>query len=151
MGSLNYPAYIPSEDDTKLSQESSRILTTYLSPNVHHIEIVAADGNKYPATIPAAAYHLLVDALTQMAQGNAVSLIPIHAELTTQEAADLLNVSRPYLIKQIELGEIPHHKIGKHRRIHFNDLMVYKDRIDLETAQGLTEMVAISQELGLYD
>ena len=150
MGSLNYPPYIPSEDDTKLSQESSRILTTYLSPNVHQIEIVAADGNKHPAIIPAAAYLLLVDALTQMAQGNAVSLIPIYKELTTQEAADLLNVSRPYLIKQIELGEIPYHKVGKHRRIHFNDLMVYKDRIDLATAQGLDEMVAISQELGLY-
>ena len=118
MGSLNYPAYIPSDDDTKLSQESSRILTTYLSPNVHQIEIIEAD-DKHSATIPAAAYRLLVDALTQMAQGNAVSPIPIHAELTTQEAADLLNVSRPYLIKQIELGKIPHHKVGKYRRIYF--------------------------------
>ena len=150
MGSLNYPAYIPSEDDTK-SQESRRILTTYFSPNGNQIEIVEADGNKHQATIPAAAYRLLVDALAQMAQGNAVSLIPIHAELTTQEAADLLNVSRPFLITQIELGEIPHHKVGKHRRINFNDLMVYKERIDRVTAQGLDEMVAISQELGLYD
>ncbi|WP_309745485.1 MULTISPECIES: helix-turn-helix domain-containing protein [unclassified Chamaesiphon] len=151
MGSLNYPAYIPSEDDTKLSQESSRILTTYLSPNGNQIEIIEADGNKHQATIPAAAYRLLVDALAQMAQGNAVSLIPIHAELTTQEAADLLNVSRPFLIKQIELGEIPYHKVGKHRRINFNDLMVYEERIERVTAQGLDEMVAISQELGLYD
>ncbi len=151
MGNLNYPAYIPSDDDTKLSQESSRILTTYLSPNVHQIEFVAADGNKHQATIPAAAYRLLVDALTQMAQGNAVSLVPIHAELTTQEAADLLNVSRPYLIKQIELGKIPHHKVGKHRRIHFNDLIVYQAQIDLATERGLDEMVTISQELGLYD
>jgi excisionase family DNA binding protein len=151
MGNLNYPAYIPSEDDSKLSQESSRILTTYLSPNVHHIEIVAADGNKHPAIIPAAAYRLLVDALTQMAQGNAVSLIPIQTELTTQAAADLLNVSRPYLIKQIELGKIPHHKVGKHHRIYFNDLMVYQAQIDLATNRGLDEMVAISQELGLYD
>jgi excisionase family DNA binding protein len=90
-------------------------------------------------------------ALTQIAQGNAVSFIPIHAELTTQEAADLLNVSRPFLIKQIELGKIPHHKVGKHRQIQFNDLMVYKDQIDLATSQSLDEMVAISQELGLYD
>jgi excisionase family DNA binding protein len=151
MGSLDYIAYIPSEDDTKLSQESSRILTTYLSSKLHQIEVVEADGNKHQATIPATAYRLLVDALTQMAQGNAVSLVPIHAELTTQEAADLLNVSRPFLIKQIELGKIPHHKIGKHRRIQFNDLMVYKNQIDLATSQALDEMVAISQELGLYD
>ena len=51
----------------------------------------------------------------------------------------------------VAIGQIPHHKVGKHRRIHFNDLMVYKDRSDLATAQGLDEMVAISQELGLYD
>jgi excisionase family DNA binding protein len=91
------------------------------------------------------------DTSTQMALGNAISPIPIHSELTTQEAADLLNVSRPYLIKQIELDAIPHHKVGTYRQINFNDLMVYKDRIDLATAQGLDEMVAISQELGLYD
>jgi hypothetical protein len=80
MGNLNSPTYIPSADDTKLSQESSRILTTHLSPDDHQIEITAADGNKHQATIPAAAYRLLVDALTQMAQGNSVSLTPIHAE-----------------------------------------------------------------------
>ncbi|WP_310488312.1 excisionase family DNA-binding protein [Chamaesiphon sp. VAR_69_metabat_338] len=91
------------------------------------------------------------DVLTQMSQRNAVSPIPIHAELTTQEAADRLNVSRLYSIEQIELREIPYHKIGKHRRINFNDLMVYKDRIDLSIAQGLDEMVAISQELELYE
>jgi excisionase family DNA binding protein len=71
--------------------------------------------------------------------------------INIQPPSPLLPIARPYLIKQIELGEIPHHKIGKHRRINFNDLMVYKDRIDLATAQGLDEIVAISQELGLYD
>jgi excisionase family DNA binding protein len=126
MGNLNSPTYIPSADDTKLSQESSRILTTHLSPDDHQIEITAADGNKYQATIPAAAYRLLVDALTQMAQGNSVSLTPIHAELTTQEAADLLNVSRSFLIEKIESGELPHHNLGKHCRINFSDLMVYR-------------------------
>jgi excisionase family DNA binding protein len=151
MGNLNSPTYIPSADDTKLSQESSRILTTHLSPDDHQIEITAADGNKHQAIIPAAAYRLLVDALTLMAQGNSVSLTPIHAELTTQEAADLLNVSRSFLIEKIESGELPHHNLGKHCRINFSDLMVYKDQTDLATAQGLDEMVAISQELGLYD
>jgi excisionase family DNA binding protein len=151
MGNLNSPTYIPSADDTKLSQESSRILTTHLSPDDHQIEITAADGNKHQATIPAAAYRLLVDALTQMAQGNSVSLTPIHAELTTQEAADLLNVSRSFLIEKIESGELPHHNLGKHCRINFSDLIIYKNQTDLATAQGLDEMVAISQELGLYD
>jgi excisionase family DNA binding protein len=151
MVSLNHPAYIPSEDDTELSKKSSRILATHLSANVHKIRIVGSDGLEHEVTIPAAAYRSLIDVLAQMAQGNSVSLVPIHAELTTQEAADLLNVSRPYLIKQIEAGELPHHKVGRHRRIHFNDLMVYKERIDREASAALDEMVAISQDLGLYD
>jgi excisionase family DNA binding protein len=151
MSSLNHPAYIPSENDTKISIESSRILSTYLSPDVHQIKVVEASGQEHKATIPSAAYRLLVDVLNQMAQGNSVSLVPIHAELTTQEAADLLNVSRPFLIKQIDQGAIPHHKVGNHRRIKFNDLMLYKERIDQEASDALDEIVAISEELGLYD
>jgi excisionase family DNA binding protein len=151
MSNLNHPAYIPSENDTKISIESSRILSTYLSPDVHQIKIVEASGQEHEATIPSAAYRLLVDVLNQMAQGNSVSLVPIHAELTTQEAADLLNVSRPFLIKQIDQGEIPHHKVGKHRRINFNDLICYKERVDQEASAALDEIVAISEELGLYD
>lgn len=151
MGSLNYSAYTPSENDAKLSQESSRILAAHLSPNIHQIKIVEASGQEYEAIIPPAAYRLLVEVLNQMAQGNSVSLVPIHAELTTQEAADLLNVSRPFLIKQIDAGKLPHHKIGKHRRINFNDLMAYQEKVDREASAALDEMVAISQELGLYD
>jgi excisionase family DNA binding protein len=151
MSNLNHPAYIPSENDTKISIESSRILSTYLSPDVHQIKIVEASGQEHEATIPSAAYRLLVDVLNQMAQGNSVTLVPIHTELTTQEAADLLNVSRPFLIKQIDPGAIPHHKVGNHRRIKFNDLMVYKERVDQEALAALDEIVAISEELGLYD
>jgi excisionase family DNA binding protein len=77
-------------------------------------------------------------------------LNPIHSELTTQEAADLLNVSHPYLIKQIEAGEIPHHKIGHHRRIRFDDLMNYKEGVDRVRSQALDELFAQTEALGLY-
>jgi excisionase family DNA binding protein len=79
------------------------------------------------------------------------SLTHNHPEFTIQAAADLLNVSRSFLIDKIESGEIPHHKVGIHYRILFNDLVVYKERLDLATSQALDEMVAISQALGLYD
>jgi excisionase family DNA binding protein len=79
------------------------------------------------------------------------SLTYNHPELTIQAAADLLNVSRSFLIDKIEFGEIPHHKVGIHYRIHFNALVVYQERLDLATSQALDEMVEISQALGLYD
>ncbi|MEI6430480.1 MAG: excisionase family DNA-binding protein [Pseudanabaena sp. ELA607] len=74
-----------------------------------------------------------------------------HTELTTQEAADLINVSHPFLIKQLEEGIIPYHKVGKHLRVRFTDLMEYKTNIDTARSKVLDEIVAISEDLGLYD
>lgn len=149
MASLS--AYIPKGNDAQLSKESSRILAPLINSGMPHLKIVEPDGTEQTVAIPGPAYRLLVDVLTQMSQGNAVTLIPIHAELTTQEAADLLNVSRPYLIKQIEAGDIPCHKVGRHRRIRFDDLMAYKERMDADSAQALDELVSQSEAMGFYD
>ena len=84
-----------------------------------------------------------------MAKGNAVTLIPVHAELTTQQAAQTLNVSRPFLIEQLEKGVIPYRKVGTHRRVMFKDLMEYKQTMDHNRLYALGELSAIDQELGL--
>lgn len=151
MENLTYPAYVPTADDAQLSKESRNLLVHHQGSGVPHLKIVESDGSEKNVEIPAAAYRLLVDVLTQMSEGNAVTLIPIHAELTTQEAADLLNVSRPYLIKQIEAGKIPHHKVGRHRRIRFDDLMTYKEQQAVSQSQAMDELVAETEALGLYD
>ncbi|MEK6702932.1 MAG: helix-turn-helix domain-containing protein [Planctomycetota bacterium] len=99
--------------------------------------------------LPAAAVRLLVQLLEHMAAGNAVTLIPVHKEMTTQEAADLLGVSRPFIVAQMKAGEIPFRKIGTHRRVMVKDLIAYKRKIDAARAQTLDELSAEAQKLGL--
>ncbi len=78
-----------------------------------------------------------------------MKLIPIHAELTTQEAADLLHISRPTLIRLLKEGKIEFHKVGTHRRVPFKSAMAFKRRIDAERREALAELAAYDQELGI--
>jgi len=138
---------MPTEDEVTLAAESSRLLAACVGVG-DKARLRLIDGD-VDVTVPVSAIHMLVDILSQMAQGNAVSLVPVHAELTTQQAADLLNVSRPYLVKKLEAGEIPFHKLGRHRRIRFSDLMAYKERVDEESRDAVDALTAQAKELDL--
>jgi excisionase family DNA binding protein len=138
----------PSPREAELAKESSRRLAPYSKRNLR----VQIPGNGHPAQtvdLPAPAVGLLVRILTEMAAGNAVTLIPVHAELTTQQAAELLNVSRPHLISLLEQGTIPFRKVGTHRRILFSDLMAYKRRDDAARAKALRELVEEAEDLDM--
>jgi excisionase family DNA binding protein len=142
---------IPTEADIEISIESVRILASLANSHsqTQKITIESESGKEKSLLIPSVAYELLIDILSQISQGNAVTLVPVRAELSTQQAANLLNVSRPYLIKLLELKEIPYRKIGKHRRILAQDLYQYKAEIDAKRSQSLEELTALSEELDL--
>jgi excisionase family DNA binding protein len=107
--------------------------------------------NNEALILPESLYRVLRQIIPVLARGDAVSLVPVHQELTTQEAADLLNVSRPFLIKLLDKGEIPFGRAGSHRRIRFVDVMAYKRRRDHERADLLRQLVAMGEEAGGYE
>lgn len=102
-----------------------------------------------PLELPAGAVALLMDILEAMAAGQGVSLISEKAELTTVQAADALNVSRPFLIQLLEQNVLPHRKVGKHRRVRMEDVMVYKAKIDREREAVLDQLAREAQDLGM--
>ena len=140
---------LPSAEEIAIARESGRVLSVYLQTHAEtqHIEIFDEKGKPHPVSVPVSALRLLVDVLTEIGEGNAVSIIPIHAELTTQDAADVLNVSRPFLVQLLERGEIPFHKTGTHRRIRYQDVVAYKERIDLERNKALDALAEQGQAL----
>lgn len=117
---------------------AERMLSLHLAPN--------GQGD-ITVDLPPAISKIVLDLLLLIGKGEAVTLVPFGAELTTQQAADLLNVSRPFLVKLIESGEIAHHKVGRHRRIRAKDLFAYKQRRDARRDKALQRLVELGQEI----
>jgi excisionase family DNA binding protein len=141
----------PSAADSQVARDSARRLLPVLAKanGTVQLRIGDADSASEPVTIPTAAFRLLVTILAEMASGNAVRLIPHHAELTTQEAAELLNVSRPYVVRLLDEGRMPSHRVGTHRRVLFKDVMTYKEEHRRARNAALDRLSALDQELGL--
>jgi excisionase family DNA binding protein len=140
---------LPTETDATLARETSRLLAPRMGSKAPLSFRVGDASKEETLQLPASAVKMLVRILEEMARGNAVTLIPVHAELTTQEAADLLNISRPSLIQLLDEGKIEFRKVGTHRRVRFEALMQYKRRADAERRAALDELAAYDQELGI--
>ena len=146
------PERLPTEDESTEAKELSRSLAKLGGAERVRLNVKSIGKEKGAVedlVLPGKYFAMLIDILSEISQGNAVSLIPIKAELTTQQAADILNVSRPYLVKLLESGKIPHHKVGTHRRIYFKDLLDYKKKIDKARSDTLDELAQLSQELDM--
>lgn len=150
----NVRAFIPSEENVQVAQESSRALASYVhsQEDFRKIRVIENGTASEAIAIPSEALQLLIEILAQIAKGNAVTLIPIHAELTTQEAADVLNVSRPHFVELLESGQIPYRKVGRRRKVRYQDVMNYKHKIDAERMKVLDVLAAEAQEFKMgYD
>jgi excisionase family DNA binding protein len=149
--SERFETVAPTEAEALLARESSRRLASRPIGKKPSVRIQVLDDGEEAETVavPASALRLFLNLLAEMSQGNAVTLIPTHAELTTQQAADLLNVSRPYVVKLLDEGAIPFRSVGKYRRVRFDDLMAYKRKDDEARAKILDQLAAEAQELGM--
>lgn len=140
------------KSDQKVALSSIEILSksevraTKDKSNVIKLKI---QGSEELVSIPLKALKLLTSILSNMAEGKSIALMPTTAEITTQQAADILNVSRPHIIKILEKGEIPYKKVGSHRRILLQDIMEYESKFKKRRRKQLNDLAAEAQKLNL--
>ena len=140
----------PGEVDADLAARAMRRISDYLQsrPEAEPIEVLGEIGTEDALVVPRAVAVLMAQVLGFLANGQGVQLMPDNAMLTTQQAADALNVSRPYLIKLLEQDAIPYKMVGTHRRIAFKDLLAYKRNDDLRHRKVLEELAGLGEEIG---
>ena len=140
---------LPANEEIDVALRSQKALAEHLVTKFETQKITIQDAQEvtHQIELPTSALRLLLSILGEVAHGNAVQVVPVQAELTTQEAANLLNVSRPHLVKLLEDGVLPHHKTGRHRRVFFADLIKYKDQRLQESLAAMKELADLSQEL----
>jgi excisionase family DNA binding protein len=142
---------IPTAADSRQAKESLQQISQILISSASDLSIRIQNDEQRAMDfiLPAAVSGLLKGILAEIAQGHGVALLPVQAELTTQQAADLLKVSRPYFIRLLEDRKIPFRLVGQHRRVRFDDLLAYQRKDDEERRRVADELTADAQELGV--
>jgi len=139
----------PSPEDQQVAGASLPRFKAAIEESYLDKIVIEIQGNGESITIPTKALELLSDILTEMAGGKAVSLVSSDAELSTQQAADLLGTSRPHLVKLLEVGNIPFRKVGTHRRVLLEDVLEYKSQLKKQRKDNLKFLAEEAQSLGL--
>ena len=133
----------------EMIEKSGQMLSPCVVVDGHML--VDVSGEEVEARVPAAALRVFAAALAQMAEGHPVTLVPFQAELSTQQAAELMGVSRPYFVKLLEQGRIPFRKVGEQRRVRYRDLLRYLEEYQRDAAAAVSALTAEAQALGLYE
>lgn len=141
----------PSKSEQRIAEKSHEALSQILE-RVHSIMTeIEIEETKEKLQIPSRALELLNEILRAMSQGKPISIVPVATEVTTQKAAEILGCSRPHLVKLLENGELDFIKVGRHRRIKFEDVVSYKQKMKAKQKSLLIEMMNSDEELGGYD
>lgn len=141
----------PTKKEREIAQSSLKALSNTLAElNTEKVDI-EIEGSNDKIVLPLSALKFLEDILKNMSEGKIISIVPVATEVTTQKAAEILGCSRPHLVKILEKGEIPYTKIGRHRRIMFEDVTAYKRKMKEEQRQHIIDIMAADEEDGLYD
>lgn len=154
---MNAASYAPAFDErlpTELESTNAEALRQIVASQIKDdgdttIKIADEEGKTQPITLSPALAQSFLEVLRLVSSGRGFQLIPLDSQLTTQEAADLLNVSRPYLIKLLERDDISYDRVGRHRRIKASDLIAYKEKRDTARAKALADMAEFDGENGL--
>jgi excisionase family DNA binding protein len=141
----------PSKIEQKVAIKSYSALATIIDQINSEETEIEIEGTKYKIKIPLRALKLLGDILKSMSQGIPLSIVPIATEVTTQKAAEILGCSRPHLVKLLEEWSIAYNKVGKHRRVKFEDVLEYKKRMKENQKQHIIDIMNSDEETGLYD
>ncbi|MFI6171917.1 helix-turn-helix domain-containing protein [Nocardia sp. NPDC051052] len=141
----------PGEIDADVAARAMRRIKDYLMqhPTEQNIRVTQEHSGEDALVLPRQAVSLLAFILAQAADGRGVSVVPSHAEFTTQQAADMLNVSRPYVVTLLEAGEIPFRLVGRHRRIRYEDLKAYQQQNEAKSKAAADELATLGQDLGI--
>jgi excisionase family DNA binding protein len=137
------------EQDISLARQSVLALSRQLATADRPTRLIIGEGEAAEVTLPASAVTVLVETLGHLAKGQEVRVFPVSPEITTQKAAEMLYVSRPFLVQLLESGQIPFRKVGKHRRILREDVEAYKRKTDEARHRTLDELQQQAQELGM--
>lgn len=141
----------PSKDEQKLAMESYDTLAAVLGQLKSDNPEIEIEETRERIKIPLSALKLLAKILKVTSQGNPVYIVPVATEMTTQKAAEILGCSRPYLVSLLETGEIEYTKVGKHRRVRFEDIMNYKEKMKKNQKKHIIDVMKFDEEIGLYD
>lgn len=139
---------LPTDETAKSAETALRLLAPLKRRAARSVRLRVADARD-EVVLPREAFDLLLGVLGAMAEGNAVTIVPVHTELTTQQAADLLQVSRPHLVQLLDGGQIPFRMVGTHRRVLARDVFKYRDEARAASERAMDEMAAIAQKHGL--